>query len=144
MSGGARVLIIGPDEQAAIDLLKAHAATRVMDAETTAKAIAADAPGFRQMMRRFSLPLPVGFVVTYTHERQPDPRLGVVQHISVSVDTPNKYPSVEAIEMILAAFGMAPIKDAIRVWPEAVEPGLGAVNVVQFLPGRGPSQGGPG
>jgi hypothetical protein len=129
----ARVLLIGPDERAAIALLKAHAATRIFDVKAVTEA-AGDMPAFRVMMRRFSLPLPHGYVVTYTHERQPDPRLGVIQHISVSVDAPGKYPSTEAVEMILAAFGMAPIKDSLKVWPEDVEPGVGAVNIVQRLP----------
>lgn len=133
MSGGARVLIIGPDEQAAITLLKAHAAAHIFDAARVTEAATGDMPAFRVAMRRFSLPLPHGYVVTYTHERQPDPTLGVIQHISVSVDAPGKFPSVEAVETILAAFGMAGVKDSLKVWPEDVEPGLGAVNIAQRL-----------
>jgi hypothetical protein len=133
-----RALIIGVEEQAAIAELKARAAENILDAAAIAEAASRDIAAFRAGMRRQSIPLPVGYVVTYTHERQPDPRLGVIQHISISVDTPDKYPSIEAVEMILAAFGMPPIKQAIRIWPEDVEPGLGAVNVAHWLPGRGP------
>ena len=129
-----RALIIGPDEVTAIADLKILAAAHVFDPEAVIASVKSNEPAFRAAMRSFSIPLPIGYVVTYTHERQPDPNLGVIQHISVSVDTPGKYPSTAAIEMILRAFGMAPIADSLKVWPEDVEPGLGAVNLAQRLP----------
>lgn len=133
------VLIIGAEQEAEIASLKALAAENIHEVAVV-EAASRDMAAFRFDMQRYSIELPVGYIVTYTHERQSDPMLGVVQHISVSIATPNRMPSIEAVEMILRAFGMAPIKDSIGVWPETVEPGLGAVNVVQFLlPGAGPS-----
>ena len=134
-----RALIIGAEEKAAIAELKARAAENVLDVAAVEEQAKRDIAAFRAGMLRQSIPLPLGFVVTYTHERQPDPMLGVIQHISVSVDTPNKYPSVEAVEMILDAFGMAPLKQSLKIWPEEIEPDHGAVNVAQFLAGAAPS-----
>lgn len=131
-----RPLVIGPEEKARIEALKERAAARVRDAKADLEA----APeAVRQSnFEVATIALPVGFQVTYTHERQP---VGLCQHLSVSVDKRGKTPHPAAVDMILEAFGMKPLNlgafgRQVRprhsaVWLEEFEPGMTAVNVVQ-------------
>jgi hypothetical protein len=125
-------LLIGEPERQKIAELIAVAAAGVMSPQRALDAANEDLAGYRDMMgRMLSIELPVGYYVTYSHERQPS---GLCHHISVSVDRPGKMPSVEAVNMILEAFGMQPVLKAVpgkRVWIEDVEPGQKAINIVQ-------------
>jgi hypothetical protein len=127
-----RPLVIGAAQKEQIAKLRALAAANVMDPGDMQKAAEKDISAFRKMMVEFSIGLPVGFLVTYCHERQPDP-LGVVAHISVTVDRFNRTPHPAAVDMILDAFGMQPINQSVKVWIEEVAPGENAINIVQRL-----------
>lgn len=49
-----------------------------------------------------SVAVPVGFQCTYSVEEQP---AGLSRHLSVSVETPGRWPSPEAMALIMAEFG---------------------------------------
>jgi hypothetical protein len=127
-----RMLMIGPDEEARIAALKGFATHNVMDAAEMITTAAKDREAWSKWMAAFSIPLPVGFWVTYSHETQP--QLGLCRHISVSVDAKDKGPHPAAINMILEAFGMDPFDRGTSViWQEDIDTGF-AINVVQRLP----------
>jgi len=71
--------------------------------------------------------LPVGFRVVYSIEEHP---LGWCRHLSVSVDTVGKMPSIPAVEMIMREFGFTgTINDQLNVWVEKER----AINVLQKI-----------
>lgn len=74
----------------------------------------------------FTMPIPFGFLVTYTHEQQ---EIGTLQHISISVDAAGRIPNKAAITMICSEFGIDLAK-AIKVWPEEYETGCIVVNIL--------------
>jgi hypothetical protein len=123
-------LIIGDQERAVIAELKAFASANLFDARAAIEAATSNEAVYREMMRSLSITLPVAYVVTFSHERQP---FGIARHISISLDVPNKMPGVAAVEFILREFGMKPLAESAGVWVEDVSPGLRAVNVVQPL-----------
>lgn len=51
---------------------------------------------------RFSCEIPFGFRVVFSIEQQP---MGWCRHLSVSVDHPDRMPSIPAVKMIMEAFG---------------------------------------
>lgn len=127
-------LLIGAEERAAIAELIAVAAATPLQPGAVNGAAAADVDGFRDMMRTLSIALPVGFRVCYSHEIQPEaPPPGLCHHISISVERPGQLPPVEAVEMIIRAFGMSELADAAAVWVEDIGPGERAVNVVALV-----------
>ena len=125
-----RALLIGEEQRAAIAALRARAQENIYDPATVQEIASRDINAFRASMLLQSIELPRGFVVTYTHERQP---IGVVHHISVSVEDPTKTPHPAAMEMILAEFGMHKLEHSLKVWLEDIGAGHKAVNVVQWL-----------
>jgi hypothetical protein len=126
-----RPLVIGAVQKQQIATLRALAAENVMDTEAMKTAAAKDIAAYRQMMTDLSVELPVGFLVTYSHERcEP---FGVMQHISITVDAPNRSPHPAAVNMILAEFGMQPFDQSLSVWIEHVSKTEKAINVVQRL-----------
>ena len=125
-----RPLIIGAQQKAEIAALRALAADNIMDALAMDAAAAKDINAYRAMMADMSIELPHGFLVTYTLQRQP---IGAVQHISISVEAPNRMPHPAAVNMILDAFGMQSFDQSLKVWIEDVTPTEKAINVVQWL-----------
>ncbi len=83
--------------------------------------------------------LPTGFHVAFSFEEQAH---GLARHISISVDTPGKLPSKEALTEIAALFGFTGriLKEADAVWIEEFRPGQGAVNILQMLKPVGRAQ----
>lgn len=126
-----RPLIIGAQQKVEIAALRQLAAENVMDTEAMKTASVKDIAAYRQMMTELSIELPKGFLVTYSHERVPE--LGVCQHISISVEAPNRAPHPAAVNMILDAFGMQSIDLSVSVWMEDVSRTEKAINVVQKL-----------
>jgi hypothetical protein len=122
-----RALIIGVDERRTIADLKDKAAANIIDA---ALAMKDDPETARRRNQGQTILLPHGFSVTYTRETQPT---GLCDHLAVSVDAPKKTPNPFAVDAILEAFGMRPLKDSLSVWPEALSQSLTAVNVLQAV-----------
>jgi hypothetical protein len=75
--------------------------------------------------------IPFGFHVCFSIEEQP---VGMVRHVSISVDTPGKCPSESAVAMIAEAFGILEPFD--RIWLEEFEPGHHCVNVIKVVGAR--------
>jgi hypothetical protein len=58
-----------------------------------------------------------GYRVVYSIEDQP--HLGLCHHLSVSADTKDKAPSVEAVEALMKEFGISgTVYDCLHVWIE--------------------------
>ena len=110
-----RVLYIGPKEKEAIDnLVKYAEANRISFSEMKElmdgkKPPMGDNPDYICYLTN-------GYRVVYSIEEQP---LGWCRHISISVDTPKKMPSIPAVETIMHEFGFTgTIADCISVWVE--------------------------
>ena len=68
-----------------------------------------------------------GFKVVLSIEQQPN---GWCKHLSVSVDNPEKLPSIEAVKMIIEEFGMKSLDDS-NVYIEETTPK--AVNIISLI-----------
>jgi hypothetical protein len=124
-------LLIGPEEKAKIEELRGFARANPLDPFRTIAAADPTGGNVRDMMDMYSIELPVGYHVTYSQEHQP---YGLCHHVSVSIDSPHRrIPHPEAVEMILEAFGMAPLKETIHVWIEVVDDTTKAINVAQMV-----------
>ena len=75
--------------------------------------------------------IPFGFHACFSIEEQP---VGMVRHVSISVDTAGKCPSESAVGMIAEAFGILVPFD--RIWLEEFEPGHHCVNVIKIVGAR--------
>lgn len=128
-------LVIGEAQRRQIAELRAFAAANPMDAMASDMIAQTDIDAYRDMMETLSIDLPVGFHVTYTHERQPNAPTPtkLCHHISISVEQPKKMPLPEAVEMILLEFGMKPMREATGVWLEDIDRVTAAVNIVQLI-----------
>lgn len=129
-----RALVIGEAELRDIEELRAFAAATPRDAAGAKATADRNIAAFRDEALAMSIILPIGYMVTYTQEVQPNaPPPGLCHHLSVSVDTPHRAPHPAAMNMILEAFGMRPMDESDGVWLEDVSPGEKAVNVVQRI-----------
>jgi hypothetical protein len=130
-----RGLIIGEAQQRQIAALRAFAAENPMDAAKLPLYVKGkDATEIRDWMKQFSIELPVGFVVTYSHEIQPyAPPPGLCHHLSVTVAVRDKMPNPIHVQAILQLFGMAALENADALWIEEVDPHTKAVNVLQLM-----------
>jgi hypothetical protein len=122
------VLAIGATERARIAELLALAAANPVDPATAQATADKDIASYRKFMESMTVVLPVGYYVTYSHERQ---SFGLARHISISMDRPSKMPSIPAVEMILQEFGMEPMRGSPGLWIEDVGPAVKAINIVQ-------------
>lgn len=134
-----RALLITAEVRAEIARIVAHAATYPIDAESIIRRAATDPDGVQQFMGEYTMDIPMGFRVTFSHEHQPP---GLCRHISISVDTPNVTPNPEAVYMLCEEFGMGDIKamaerrelsTVARTWVELMPSGRKAVNIVQLI-----------
>jgi hypothetical protein len=86
----------------------------------------------------FTMTVPHGFNVTYTHEHQP---FGLARHLSVSVLRKGRVPNVPAMEMIMQEFGFtSDFQLCINngtVWNEKIPNGNYAINVIEPVEGWG-------
>jgi hypothetical protein len=67
-----------------------------------------------------------GYRVIYSIEKQP---IGLCHHISISVESGDKYPNPEAVKMILKEFGMnEKLEESLHIWKEDF---MNAINILQ-------------
>jgi hypothetical protein len=133
-----RALILGHKERADIELLIARAASHVIRYDDMKRAAEAYAAGQRGVAPSSvnvaqTMPLPVGFSVTYTHEEHR--RDVVCRHISISVDHPDKAPHPAVVDEILKAFGFHHRVGQVPMWAEPLVNGGVAINAVEPLDG---------
>jgi hypothetical protein len=130
-----RALIIGEAQRQQIAALKELAAANV----TPLRAVVAlakhfsnptgAAPGYNV---EFTIKIPDGFTVTYTHEQQ---RQCVCRHLSASVSASRKGPHPAAIAMLMEEFGFINKLGALVSWLEPLGNGDFAINVLEPLDG---------
>lgn len=126
--------MIGPAQRARIAELRAFAAANVLEAGGIVAAAGRDMAAYRDAMQMHATTLPMGFVVCFSHERQPHaPPPGVCAHLSVSMGAPDLLPGPSAVQEIMTAFGMGRLEEAAGVWVEDVSPSKRAVNVLELL-----------
>jgi len=124
-------LIIGETQRQQIAELKAVAAANPQDPLSAQNAATRNIRAYRDMMATLSMELPIGYVITYSHDRQP--KAGLCHHISISVRRARKMPGTEAVAMILEAFGMRPLEKSDGLWIEDIDPVTKALNIVQTV-----------
>lgn len=139
------VVIIGPDEQAAIDALVAHARANCIPWEVLAPhAVEPD----KQVLTLEDRTRPEGpprpeprhimlgnVLAAFSYEEQP---AGICRHLSVSVERKGMLPSPEAVGMVAEAFGFTtfpPVEG--EIWIEEFEPGHSAINVIEVAEKNG-------
>lgn len=66
-----------------------------------------------------------GYRVVYSIEQQP---MGLLAHLSVSVEARNKYPNEAAVNLILKEFGMNEVLESVNVW---LDENSQSVNILQ-------------
>ena len=75
----------------------------------------------------FVCDIPVGFKCVFTIEEQP---VGWSRHLSVSVDDPQKMPSIPAVEMLMKEFGFkGSLKECYVYLEDNISPK--AVNIIE-------------
>lgn len=124
-------LIIGAPEREQIAKLKEFAAANLQDVVKNMKWAEKDLEAYLESRKQFTIVLPDGFIVVYTHEMQPAFR--PFWHLSVGVRAVGRLPNQPAVEMILQEFGMRPLGMSDHVWLEDVGKGEKAVNVLQCM-----------
>lgn len=102
----ARPLVIGPEEQEKLKALRENAENNVFSFDDLLDIKnGAPPPGDRE---GFSCVLPVDFKVVYTVEMMPrkdGSGFTKIRHMSMSVPTPGRLPSVQACEMVMEELG---------------------------------------
>jgi hypothetical protein len=131
-----RLLLIGPEERAAIQLAIEEARLKPIPLEYVRRGISGGSSWLTLEQRKevpprpvdaVPLELPLGYSVAVSFEEQP---VGLCMHLSVSVDTAPQgmVPDRHAIAMIIDAFGL---KDRPNhIWLEEFAPGQYAINIV--------------
>jgi hypothetical protein len=131
-----RPLILGPEERTAIADLIAQARAHRISYEGMRATAEAYHAGHRQPRRQNfvqTIPLPVGFTVTYTEEyHRPEVPC---RHLSVSVDDSNKAPNPVAVSELMRAFGFHHGLGRCPAWFERLADGGIAINALEPLDG---------
>jgi hypothetical protein len=126
----AYALLIDDEGRAAIKALIEKAEQNVTPLDTVVRLAVKRDEGMaiNPMHDAFTIGLPVGFRVTYTHEEQ---RQCVCRHISISVGEEGRAPHPHAINLLLEEFGFVNRLGGIFFWvtespdriiAEAIEP----------------------
>ena len=125
-------LVINPEVEARARAIVALAETRPIPLEVN-QLLAAGNPIPKGIYDDFTMRVPMGFTVIYTHETQP---VALLKHLSMSVDLAGRVPHPEAVRMMLELFGyVTPLEDCL-VWPEDCGGGQAAINVLEPVDGN--------
>lgn len=131
-----RPLIIGDPERQAIAALIEKAAANVTPLGVVMALAATREGGTQTNMANesYSLVIPRGYHVTYTHEQQ---ERGVCRHMSVSVESASMgmAPSVAAVNMLAEVFGFINRAPRVISWLDRMEDGTPIVNLLEPLDG---------
>lgn len=75
--------------------------------------------------------IPQGYRASISFEIQP---VGLCRHLSISLDSPGRIPTIPAVQMISEAFGFGAFPPALgKVWIEEFQPGHSAVNILELV-----------
>jgi hypothetical protein len=134
-----RALIIGLDEEAIIRRLVETAIAKPFELADLRAAMSVKGEAlmrWKERLNEHTSDLPVGYLVTYTRERQP---LGLCHHINVSVDAHGMLPHPIAVKMICEAFGMPAIRPGtanpaiVHTWVETYSNGRLARHIIALV-----------
>ena len=131
-----RRLMIGDDEVRKIAAIMALAKLHPFDLATLQAASVAKGAELLRWKHRldpFTLDLPEGFVVTYTHERH---EMGLCAHINISVDAIDMLPNPLAIAAICRQFGFYDGPTKMRLvdsHPERYDNGRVSVHIIALI-----------
>lgn len=98
----------------------------------TIKLLAAGEPMPKGLHDDFTLVVPMGFPVIYTHEVQPK---GIFRHLSMSVALEGRVPHPEAVRVVMQEMGFLNALEDCLFWEEAAGGGVTAINVLEPLDG---------
>ena len=127
------VLVLGIEQQAALVALRARASNEILDAREVMAAVKTregDAI-HRRRMEKLTIEIPAAYVVTFSIERQPT--VGLCRHASVSVRRSCRAPGPQAVWQIAKELGFRGSLTDCRIWPELLQDGRVAANLVQPL-----------
>lgn len=127
-------LLIGQDEVAAIRALREKAAAAPIPlAEMMERAAAFEEGKPTAGFDDLSIPVPIGYFLTFTIEHQPG---AVCRHMSLSVDRAGRMPNTVAIGFVMDALGFINPLDRCAAWVEDLDDGGHAINVVEPVDGN--------
>ena len=129
-------LVIDQEVQEKIKKVIKHATNNPTSLETMMK-LAKGEPAPGGLNADFTIDIPMGFSVTYTHEEHPG---SMCKHLSMSVHAKDRVPNPIAVEMILKEFGFTNSLSECLKWGTVWEEKFGennqtAINIVEPLNG---------
>jgi hypothetical protein len=135
-----RPLLIGPDERASIKALIAKAAADPVPFEEVREAAdkrAHTGDGTDNSNLEYTICIPSGYHVTYTHEHQRPGEACECRHISFSVEdaAPGTGPNPAAIEVLLSEFGFKNKIGGLPSWMTHTADNLLIIEFVEPLDG---------
>ena len=122
-------LVIDPAVRERMREILALAELRPIPLELT-KALVDGKPMPEGLYDDFTMQVPMGFTVIYTHEAQPR---GLFRHMSMSVHLEGRVPHPEAVRMVMQELGFVNDLEHCISWPER-GPQV-AINVIEPLDG---------
>lgn len=127
------MLFVRAEDRAALADIRKRAEAAPDDMAAVQAALAdPDSPArkaHRRKMESQSMPLQVGFMVTFSYEIGHP--CGAVRHLSMSTVRAGKVPAFEAVKMVMAPLGFVGEFEACAVWLEDLSDGGKALNVAQ-------------
>lgn len=126
-------LVIDEKVRADIQRVKEYASKNVVSLETLKGLMAGQGLPLPGDKEEFSLCVPMGFKVVYSHEEQPH---GVCRHLSISINVEGRVPHPQAVIMMCQEFGFINVFADCMVWTEKIGDALEAINVVEPLDGN--------
>ena len=124
-------LVINPAVQERVREILALAEVRPIPLEVH-QLLAAGEPIPQGIYDDFTMRVPMGFTVIFTHETQP---VGLLKHLSMSVDLAGRVPHPEAVRMLLEEFGFTTRLEDCIVWQEDCGGNHTAINVIEPVDG---------
>ena len=124
-------LFIGPAERESLAALRELANRQPVDMITLVKAIKQPAgkAAHKDQMTAQSVPLPVGFLVTFSIESGHP--AGTCRHMSMSIGKRGRVPNQHAMWMVAEELGFVGSLKACKIWIEDLDGHGQAVNIVQ-------------
>lgn len=124
-----RAMILGPAEIQRLSELRVYAETHPLSMDDMLDCMNNPelSPGNDPL---FQCAIPFGFKIVFTTE-QHEP--GIVRHLSMSIDAPNKLPDVAAVIGIMKALGFRSELENCKIKIEDIGDGYQSINVGELI-----------
>lgn len=137
-------MMFGDEQRIALRALRDLASLHPVDIVTLVERLKnpAEKALHMEQMNRQTVPIPFGFMVTYSVEVQPNH--GLCRHMSISSPAKGRLPSPEAVNVIAETLGFVAGFEMCKTWIEDLERGNGrqhAINMIQPLSVTDPGTG---